>query len=384
MNLLTPEVSSYTSNSQVSLIDTNLTLCQPKINKKSLQQLYLTYSVSVDNEGNIRPYVEKCPIIYIMSTPGTTGQNGHSVSSPTPGKYSRIVYDFELQEKSYWSYIKCKPMKKIKNKIILKAYAISKIQSNSKPKVHQYKLQDGVSFNSKKRRSVRALLCAQSIYYNSVNLWTFTLPPHFNDNICPNSPCGKYFYHDQNIYSKAFQYVLNQVKKEISGNFNYVYVAEFQKRGAIHFHLTTPNKPKIQSIIKWWNKQMLKLGHDQSPNSVDLKSSFQQKNTKSKINPFYLVKYLNKCKDGAIYYTSCYGSSQDNSKISKGFSLAKTDPLCPKTFKFDKISTSHDTYQKYMLTATMLMDQSKLSDYIQHYNQLKNTLQINTSAVRQD
>ena len=384
MKLTNPEVTSLTNNHQMTLIDTKLSICHTKKPKKSIQELFLTYSASVDKNGNIRPYVEKCPIIYIMSTPVNTGQNGHFDSSPTPGIYSRIVYDFELQEKSYWSYIKCKPMKKIKDKIILKAYAVSQIQSTTKPKVHQYKLEDGVSFNSKKRRSVRALLCAQSIYYNNVNLWTFTVPSHFNDTISPNSPCGKYFYHDQNIYSKAFQYVLNQVKKEISGDFNYVYVAEFQKRGAIHFHLTTPNKPKIQSIIKWWNKQMLKLGHNESSNSVDLKSYFQQNKTKSKINPFYLVKYLNKCKDGAIYYTSCYGSSQDNSRISKGFSLSKNDPLCPKTFKFDKISSSSDTYQKYMLTAVMMMNQSKLSDCIEYYNQQKNTLLINTSADRQD
>lgn len=319
----------------------------------------------------IKP-LDTCPIIYNMSTPVNTGVTGHFVNSPTPSKYepkgiktgqfSTFIPLYELQSNDYWNFVRVKPMKVLKKDkkrqhIILKAYATA--NHKTKQKFYQYNLSGGVLFNERKRQRVRSLITSQSIYYNSVNLWTFTLSPHINDDICTVTNNKKYFYHPQNDYSKSFQYLLNRVKKQIP-EFNYVYVAEFQKRGAIHFHLTTPNFIGLDFLLHLWNIQLDKLGHIKSNNCVDISSHIDSK----KINPFYLCKYLSKISKNQKYYTSVYGSSRDNSQIASGFSLSKFDKIIPKSFQ---LSDS----KNYVYSQVLTMDQKKLSKYISHYNSLK-------------
>jgi hypothetical protein len=82
------------------------------------------------------------------------------------------------------------------------------------------------------------------------------------------------------------------------GQFSYIWKAEFQKRGQLHYHLTTNQYHHYEDIRKAWNKLLRKNGHlDEfgemhkhfNPNSTDVHAVYKVNNIAA-----YLSKYMSK------------------------------------------------------------------------------------------
>lgn len=108
---------------------------------------------------------------------------------------------------------------------------------------------------------------------------------------------AKQKHSDKEIVKKVLQRWLNNVRKNY-GLRNYVYRAETQKNGNIHFHLVTDSNLNYYQILHTWNKALENLNYISSfkkntnkevPNSVDIK----RVSNSSKISN-YIAKYLAK------------------------------------------------------------------------------------------
>lgn len=98
----------------------------------------------------------------------------------------------------------------------------------------------------------------------------------------------------------------------------YIWKAELQKRGQIHYHITTPTFVQYDQIRKKWNELQKKEGllngyyekkHHYDPNSTDVHEVYRIKDVAA-----YLMKYLSKEIDTAIRSES--GKETDNNSIS--------------------------------------------------------------------
>lgn len=77
----------------------------------------------------------------------------------------------------------------------------------------------------------------------------------------------------------------------------YIWKAEFQKNGQLHYHITTPSFIKYYELREQWNKCLSKAGllskwegnDETGPNSTDIHAVYKIKNMQA-----YLTKYLSK------------------------------------------------------------------------------------------
>lgn len=77
----------------------------------------------------------------------------------------------------------------------------------------------------------------------------------------------------------------------------YIWKAEFQKNGQLHYHITTPSFIKYYELREQWNIVLSKAGllsqwkgdQEQGPNSTDIHAVYKVKNIQA-----YLTKYLSK------------------------------------------------------------------------------------------
>lgn len=61
-------------------------------------------------------------------------------------------------------------------------------------------------------------------------------------------------YPDDKTSKKDLDSFLKRLRRKVGSNFHYVWVAERQKRGAIHFHILTPNYVPKEWLNKHWNQ----------------------------------------------------------------------------------------------------------------------------------
>lgn len=102
---------------------------------------------------------------------------------------------------------------------------------------------------------------------------------------------------DRKIKSVCLNYFLNEVRRRYKVK-NYLWRAERQKNGNIHFHITTDKYIHWNEIRKIWNAAQARLGYlerffdthgHRNPNSTDVHSVLKIKNLAA-----YLTKYLTK------------------------------------------------------------------------------------------
>lgn len=119
-----------------------------------------------------------------------------------------------------------------------------------------------------------------------INLITLTLP-------------SKQMHPDKEIKSRCLNQFLIELKRRFSV-VHYIWKAEIQKNGNIHFHITTNQFAHYQSIREIWNRCVAKLGYldrfyaehgHWNPNSTDVHKTANVKDLAS-----YLAKYMSKTK----------------------------------------------------------------------------------------
>lgn len=126
---------------------------------------------------------------------------------------------------------------------ILKSIKVK--QSNTKPVLEERKIAD--------RSIIRSKLECERIAKSNMRDWQTFITLTFEENI-----------KDIDIANKRFRYFIDKVKR-VKKDFKYLCIPEFQKRGAVHYHLLTnipindnklmfsqADKPKYKHV-KYWN-----------------------------------------------------------------------------------------------------------------------------------
>jgi len=141
---------------------------------------------------------------------------------------------------------------------------------------------------------------------------------NFKVNFVTLTLSSKQIHSDNEIKSKLLNHFL-VVAKQKWGVRNYVWRAEPQKRGAIHFHILTDKFIPWSELRSTWNKIQEKLGYvsrfhmkhlHKNPNSTDVHSIKKVKNLAS-----YLSKYCAKENTGREIEGNQWGLSQGLSKL---------------------------------------------------------------------
>lgn len=144
-----------------------------------------------------------------------------------------------------------------------------------------------------------------SRYTFKVNFVTLTLP-------------SKQIHSDEIIKSKALNYFLTDMKR-FCGVTDYVWKAEKQANGNIHFHIITNCFIHYMDVRNYWNKAINTLGYvdkfekvhgHNSPNSTDIHSFKKVKSVAR-----YVVKYISKADKNGTIGGRIWGLSQDLSKL---------------------------------------------------------------------
>lgn len=133
---------------------------------------------------------------------------------------------------------------------------------------------------------------------------------------------SKQKHSDKEIAGKVLKRFLNEMRNNY-GLVNYVWKAETQKNGNIHYHIVTDADLNYYRVLYTWNRcqnylkyiddYWKKIGETKQPNSVDLKKIYN----KSKIAN-YIAKYLSKKGDARRAITSrLYSMSITLSKLKE-------------------------------------------------------------------
>jgi len=140
----------------------------------------------------------------------------------------------------------------------------------------------------------------------TLGFWTLTLP-------------SKQRHSDKEIKSVALQSFLNIMRKK-HGLEYYIWKAEAQANGNVHFHLTTNVFVHYKLLRNIWNYCIEKLGYvtefkkihgHNDPNSTDVHSVYKVKNIAA-----YLCKYMSKKNDGRRKIDGkVYGISESLTKL---------------------------------------------------------------------
>lgn len=133
----------------------------------------------------------------------------------------------------------------------------------------------------------------------------------------------------KDCYEKAFKHYLQWLRRTMKVN-TYVWKAEIQKRGQIHYHITTPSFIPWQRIRdKWnnlqqqngWTDDYYKLHGHYNPNSTDIHEVYKIKDISN-----YLKKEYCKAIQNDIGEGKCWDAS-DNLKGHKYFTVDETHQI---------------------------------------------------------
>jgi hypothetical protein len=189
---------------------------------------------------------------------------------------------------------------------------------------------------------------ASVLWYKNKNLnfFTFTIPQQLE--------------HDT-FYAQRFSMLLENYRTRYKRNkpdgfSDYVYCAETQKRGAIHFHLLAPAYVPIRPLNDYW----MDLVSQKSKNAVDV----QHVPKEIKSIPAYMCKYFTKqtyrATDGSIQRHRTLECRSFNS--SKGLRLNPVTlddppgkPIAEKVNKFQRDGKTVEVIMRYYNT-TMILD----------------------------
>ena len=190
-----------------------------------------------------------------------------------------------------------------------------------------------------KRSIIRSKLVCQRIAKANVNHWNTFITLTFAENIT-----------DVNSANKRLKYYIDKVKR-VKKDFKYLCIPEFQKRGAIHYHLLTNLECDTSLIPK---KQIKKL---YNPNTkkwknleyYDLKywndgfSSAEIITGDIKKIVGYVSKYMTKDIDNRLFSKHRYFYSQNLTKVKEDF--INLDNYKDKEYYLKKIQDKELIYQ---------------------------------------
>lgn len=148
---------------------------------------------------------------------------------------------------------------------------------------------------------------------------------------------SKQIHSDNEIKSKLLNQLLVELRKHYSVDI-YVWKAEKQKNGNLHFHILTDKFIPYKDLRERWNRIQNKLGYvdrsvSKNPNSTDIHTLYKDKKGSENINDvaMYIAKYMSKSEnpdhldkeqknklkvEGRLWFVS-----QKISKICKGVTL---------------------------------------------------------------
>lgn len=143
-------------------------------------------------------------------------------------------------------------------------------------------------------------------------------------------------FQDDNLARKALSRWIEVAKYRWQMN-HYIWKAEPQERGAIHFHLSSNAYIPHQELRYTWNRELRKLGlNNINDNSTDIHAGTQIKNIES-----YMADYLcNEEKHAGRRAISgkLWGCSQNLSSAGKKYLLIKTEELKAITDELEQYS----------------------------------------------
>lgn len=148
------------------------------------------------------------------------------------------------------------------------------------------------------------------------------------------------------VYDKAFKYFLQWMRKSQKVN-TYVWKCEVQKRGQIHYHITTPSYIFYQDIRdKWnnlqrqnnWTDDYYKLKGHHNPNSTDIKEVRKVHNLSAYLIKEFCKTIQNPNTDGKIWdcslnlkkwkYYTINENEQNHEIMSEMIDKDKVEPIC--------------------------------------------------------
>ena len=164
---------------------------------------------------------------------------------------------------------------------------------NSKAFENWRSLESGNKFNTKKRVTIyrRSLFLSK---FGRVRMFTFTLPPS------PYDIGQLQFFREDTYYSERLGRLIQHLKRRYNWQ-NYIWVAERQIRGAIHFHLLTTDYMPIKEVNDEWCRYIGDY-HYYAPNAVDVtkfKNTDKKEQTAEQLGK-YLAKYCGKGSDNSV------------------------------------------------------------------------------------
>lgn len=174
------------------------------------------------------------------------------------------------------------------------------------------------------------------------------------------------------VYDKAFKYFLQWLRKSQKVN-TYVWKCEVQKRGQIHYHITTPSYIFYQDIRdKWnnlqrqngWTNDYFKLKGHHNPNSTDIKEVRKVNNLSAYLIKEFCKTIQNPNTDGKIWdcslnlkkwkYYTLNENEQNHEIMSEMIDKDKVDPICTDHCIILKMKTG---------TSTEIMNLKELQAY---------------------
>jgi hypothetical protein len=185
---------------------------------------------------------------------------------------------------------------------IVPMYLVSN-KGNSQAYENWRSLENGNRFNAKKRTIIyrRALALQKN---GMLKMFTFTLPKgRYDVN-------ELYVYNEDVYYTAALGRLIQHFKRKYNWN-DYIWVAERQVRGAIHFHMLTTAYIPIKEVNDYWCNMIYDY-HIPSNNAVDVTKFNNDAKMDSEIVAKYLAKYCGKgseTKSGGFLYCRYFGSS---------------------------------------------------------------------------
>ncbi len=187
-------------------------------------------------------------------------------------------------------------------------------------------------------------------------------------------------------YDKLLKHFLQWMRrtKKIS---TYVWKAEYQKRGQIHYHITTPSFIKWNEIKDKWNNLQrsaglltdyyARYGH-YNPNSTDI-----HKVNKVDDLAAYLVKYFVKAYQNEKSVGGKVWDCSDNLKSQKYFTIVQRqfhhDFLLECVQQGEATLYQTDRFSIFKFTErphTHLLDDSEMDHYNNHLNNIRNNTQL--------
>jgi hypothetical protein len=180
--------------------------------------------------------------------------------------------------------------------------------------------QKGKISKSAEKRAKRAI---KYLIYNAVDKKVYN--PKFNSsyvfkvNFITLTLSSKQLHSSNEIKSSLLNQFLVEARKRW-GLHNYVWKAEFQKNGNIHFHILSDVFIPHNELRQVWNRIQEKLGyvsaykktnHKQNPNSTDIHSLRKIKNV-----PAYVLKYMIKDGGSSEYKGNIWRCSQSLSHLT--------------------------------------------------------------------